>query len=93
MAMLEAWASGVPTIMTAECNLPEGFRAKAALECGYDAPAIATCLENALLLGGADWSRMSAAALKLARTRFSTEAVGASWANAYLGAAGEKAHR
>lgn len=87
MAMLEAWASGVPTIMTAECNLPEGFSAKAALECGYDAPAIATCLESALMLDWADWSQMSAASLKLARTRFSTEAVAECWANIYLNAA------
>ena len=26
MALLEAWASGLPVIMTPECNLPEGLR-------------------------------------------------------------------
>ncbi len=31
MAVLEAWAYGKPVLMTAECNLPEGFAANAAL--------------------------------------------------------------
>ena len=31
MAVLEAWASGVPALMTPWCNLPEGFEAGAAM--------------------------------------------------------------
>ncbi|MFZ9920621.1 MAG: glycosyltransferase [Terrimicrobiaceae bacterium] len=32
MSVLEAWAYGLPVVMTPECNLPEGFAAQAALE-------------------------------------------------------------
>ena len=31
MAVLEAWANGLPALMTPECNLPDGFEAGAAL--------------------------------------------------------------
>ncbi|MER9200803.1 glycosyltransferase [Mesorhizobium sp. M0933] len=32
MAVLEAWAYGLPVLMTRQCNLPEGFDARAAVE-------------------------------------------------------------
>ena len=32
MSVLEAWAYGLPVVMTPECNLPEGFVCQAALE-------------------------------------------------------------
>jgi glycosyltransferase involved in cell wall biosynthesis len=32
MSVLEAWAYGLPVVMTPECNLPEGFASAAALE-------------------------------------------------------------
>ena len=32
MSVLEAWAYGLPVVMTPECNLPEGFAKQAALE-------------------------------------------------------------
>ncbi len=32
MSVLEAWAYGLPVVMTPECNLPEGFACQAALE-------------------------------------------------------------
>jgi glycosyltransferase involved in cell wall biosynthesis len=32
MSVLEAWAYGLPVVMTPECNLPEGFASDAALE-------------------------------------------------------------
>ncbi len=32
MSVLEAWAYGLPVVMTPECNLPEGFASGAALE-------------------------------------------------------------
>ena len=34
MVVLEAWAHGKPVLMTAECNLPEGFSANAAIRIG-----------------------------------------------------------
>ena len=32
MSVLEAWAYGLPVVMTPECNLPDGFASQAALE-------------------------------------------------------------
>jgi poly(glycerol-phosphate) alpha-glucosyltransferase len=32
MSVLEAWAYGLPVVMTPECNLPEGVACQAALE-------------------------------------------------------------
>jgi glycosyltransferase involved in cell wall biosynthesis len=32
MSVLEAWAYGLPVVMTPECNLPEGFASRAAVE-------------------------------------------------------------
>ncbi|MGE3689825.1 MAG: glycosyltransferase [Novosphingobium sp.] len=84
MAMLEAWAAGAPAIMTGQCNLPEGFAAGAAIECGYDAPAIAQALEQALRIAGQDWLALSQAARGLAANRFSTEVIARRWEQAYL---------
>lgn len=83
LAILESWAAGVPTIMTAECNLPEGFAAGAALECGYDAEAIAAALERALAMPRDDWRTMAAAARALAAGRFSASEIGAQWSGVY----------
>ena len=84
LAVLESWAAGTPTIMTAECNLAQGFAAGAALECGYDPPAIATALERALALGGGEWMAMASAARGLAGGPFSLATLSAEWAGIHL---------
>jgi glycosyltransferase involved in cell wall biosynthesis len=86
MAMLEAWAYGTPTIMTAQCNLPEGFAGGAALECGYDAPAIAPVIERGMAMDDGEWDVMSAASLALAEGQFSAGSVVAQWGEAYAAA-------
>lgn len=83
MSVLEGWAAGTPAIKTAECNLPEGFAAGAALECGYDAPAIVRALNQALALTDAQWLAMAQAAHALAAGAFATETVALQWASAY----------
>ncbi|MCO8017965.1 glycosyltransferase [Brevundimonas diminuta] len=40
MAVLEAWAAGQPVIMTAECNLSEGFSSGAAIRIGHSSDEI-----------------------------------------------------
>ncbi|MFM5918591.1 MAG: glycosyltransferase [Novosphingobium sp.] len=89
MAVLEGWAAGTPTVMTSECNLPEGFAAGAAMECGEHAPAIAAALERALNRGESDWLAMSRNAQGLAAGPFSAETIAARWGEAYRRAIAE----
>jgi poly(glycerol-phosphate) alpha-glucosyltransferase len=83
MAILEAWAAGTPTLMTAACHLPQGFAAGAALDCGIEPQAIADRLEHALAIDDSDWARMAEAALDLARGPFSADHVSRRWVEAY----------
>ena len=87
MAILEAWAAATPTLMSAACNLPEGFSARAALDTGIAADSIAGALRRALAMPEPDWQSMSAAAQWLARTRFSAGSVAAQWVAIYRGLA------
>jgi len=43
MSVLEAWAYGLPVLMTPECNLPEGFAAGAAVRIGAEDAKKAEC--------------------------------------------------
>src|SRR4249919_3943134 len=45
MAVLEAWSYAKPVLMTAECNLPEGFKADASLRIGTTPLEIAAGLK------------------------------------------------
>lgn len=83
VALLEAWAHGVPTLQTEECNLPEGFAAKAALPCGIDPVSIARSIEIALAVDGASWLAMSNAARGLASGPFSRATITEQWLWAY----------
>ncbi len=85
MAVLEAWAAGMPVLMSAACNLPEGFAAGAALECGTRAETIAACLLRALGLGHGEWLGMARAAAGLAVKRFAPGVISAQWAEIYAG--------
>lgn len=84
MAVLEGWAAGTPAILTSECNLPEGFEAGAAIECGYDAKAIVPALEAALRIGSTQWLAMARAAHGLATGPFASQTIAARWSEAYL---------
>jgi len=46
MAVLEAWAAGLPVLMTEACNLPEGFEAGAATKLTDDAERLFVGLEQ-----------------------------------------------
>lgn len=85
VVVLEGWAAGTPAILTASCNLPEGFAANAALECGHSPEGIARALETALALDDQSWLEMALAAQGLARGRFSATSVAARWVAAYRG--------
>lgn len=70
LTILEAWAHGLPVLMTEECNVPEGFAAGAALRVGTDPDSIA---EGLLALGRrseAERRRMGSAGRALVERRF-----------------------
>lgn len=51
MAVLEAWAYGLPTLITQECNLPEGFAAEAAIKIKHDGTQTDTPTGKSLIDG------------------------------------------
>jgi poly(glycerol-phosphate) alpha-glucosyltransferase len=83
MVVLEAWAAGTPTVMTAACNLPEGFAAGAALACETEPASIAAALGEVLAMNDSDWATRSAAARALAAGPFGEATVAARWTTAY----------
>jgi len=83
MAILESWAAGVPTVMSVECNLDEGFDAGAAFDSGMTAESVAAALTRAFALEEGDWRRASDAARSLADGPFSATTVAREWVAAY----------
>ena len=70
MTVLEAWSHGLPVVMTAACNLPEGFSTGAALETATSPDAIAATLAKLFRLPEADRSAMGAKGRRLVIERF-----------------------
>jgi poly(glycerol-phosphate) alpha-glucosyltransferase len=78
MAVLEAWACGLPVFMTTNCNLPEGFGAGAAFRIGIEPEEIAGPLVE--LLPQTDLlARAGMAGRELARSNFSWAKVARDW--------------
>jgi poly(glycerol-phosphate) alpha-glucosyltransferase len=86
MAILEAWAAGVPTVMSRACNLDGGFAAGAALDCGTNPDAIAVALRRALAVGDEQWCAMAGAARHLAAGAYAPDTIAESWAGCYRAA-------
>jgi len=76
MAVLEAWAAGVPALMTRACNLDQGFTAGAAVETGEDAGAIAAALRKVMGWPEDALDQARAAARALVAAEFSQTEVG-----------------
>lgn len=76
LAILEAWAMGLPVVMTRECNLEEGFAAGAAIEISPDVAGIGRGLAAAAALTPTERGAMSEAARGLAQSTFSQGTVG-----------------
>ena len=69
MAVLEAWASGLPVLMTRACNLPEGFVAGAAIKLDDNAEQLFVGLEQT------DLAKMGARGRALAKDRFGWDSI------------------
>jgi poly(glycerol-phosphate) alpha-glucosyltransferase len=97
MAVLEAWAHGLPVVMTPECNLPEGVQAGAALEIttggatptsGARISAIRQSLEILMEMSLEDRRAMGAAGRRLVENRFSWPQVARQMTEVYQWVAG-----
>ena len=83
VAILEAWANGVPTLMSLACHLPQGFSSGAAADCGTQADSIAAALRRALALPPMEWRAMSGAATDLASGPFAASTAAQQWRAVY----------
>ena len=83
MAVLEAWAHGLPVVMTPQCNLSEGFSRRAALSVEPNADNISTGLNELRHLSDAERARMGEAGRSLVAEHFTWPAVAAQFADVY----------
>lgn len=81
MAVLEAWSHARPVLMTAACNLPEGFAAGAAIEISTDPAALAVQLAEAL--AAPDLDAIGARGRDMVRERFTWRSIAADHAAVY----------
>jgi poly(glycerol-phosphate) alpha-glucosyltransferase len=70
MVVLEAWAYGKPVLMTPECNLPEGFTAKAALRIESKSKSMTEGLQQLFEMSPGDRQTMGRNGLVLVQDRF-----------------------
>ena len=83
MSILEAWAYRLPVLMTAECNLPEGFEAKAAVEIVADAERAAEALAAFLYLPESERLTMGNRGRQLVEERFDWSSIAAQMSAVY----------
>jgi poly(glycerol-phosphate) alpha-glucosyltransferase len=83
MSVLEAWAYGLPVVMTPECNLPEGFAADAAIRIGTDTESIAQGLEALFSMSEGDLCKMGEKGRGLVKERFTWQTVAAQMREVY----------
>jgi poly(glycerol-phosphate) alpha-glucosyltransferase len=88
MAILEAAAHGLPTVCTAECNLPELFTAGAGCKISLDIEQMALDLAAFFSLGFDQRCQIGAAARALVQQRYQWDSVAAQFESVYAWAAG-----
>lgn len=75
MTILEAWSNGLPVLMTPQCNLPEGFHAKAALRIEAIPESIEQGLRTLFAMSEYDLSLMGDRGRALVLERFAWTSV------------------
>jgi poly(glycerol-phosphate) alpha-glucosyltransferase len=71
MVILEAWAYGKPVVMTPECNLPEGFSARAGIRITTDVEGIAHGLTKLFGMSAQELNELGRNGLRLTEEKFS----------------------
>ena len=77
MAVLEAWAHGLPVLMTPQCNIPEGFTTDAAIKVEPNPDDIAAGLLALFSMNEADRVKMGQRGLVLVNEKFTWTKVAA----------------
>lgn len=75
IAVLEAWASGLPALITPQCNLPEGEAAGAAIPIVVGAEGVATGLRRLFALSDDERRQIGARGRALVADRFTWDSV------------------
>ena len=70
MALLEAWASALPVVMTPECNVPEGFAAGTAIRIDANPESIADGLDTLHAMSDCERSAMGARGCRLVKEKY-----------------------
>ncbi|WP_374236382.1 MULTISPECIES: glycosyltransferase [unclassified Thiocapsa] len=83
MVVLEAWAYGLPVLMTDACNLPEGFQDEAAIRLPLDPDGMAATLADVMALDPQTLSAMGARGRRLVERRFTWGRIGGDMAEVY----------
>ena len=82
-AVLEAWASGLPTLITPHCNLPEGYAVGAALRIEPEPEAIAAGLQTLFALSEESRLTMGRRGRELVGARFTWGRVATEFESVY----------
>ncbi|HEV3271722.1 MAG TPA: glycosyltransferase [Candidatus Methylacidiphilales bacterium] len=83
MVVLEAWAYAKPVLMTAECNLPEGFAADAALRLEPTAESLSEGLRRLFAMSGEELQAMGRRGCTLVENRFAWRKLAVEMASVY----------
>jgi poly(glycerol-phosphate) alpha-glucosyltransferase len=75
MSVLEAWAYGLPVIMTEFCNIPEGFAAQAAIRVEPRPESIAEGLESFFSLADEERGAIGECGRRLVEERFTWDSI------------------
>ena len=90
MSVLEAWAYRLPVLMTAECNLAEGFRESAALRIRPKREDIRDGLRELFDLPRAQRQEMGARGQSIVKKKYSWESLSEDMKDVYSWVVGEK---
>lgn len=83
MSVLEAWSYGKPTVITTACNLPEGTRHNAAIECEPSIDGLETSLCNLFSLRRSEREQLGKNARQLVEQQFTWEIVAEKMSEVY----------
>lgn len=83
MTVLEAWAYGLPVLMTPQCNIPEGFACEAAIRSDSTPESLAEGLNTLFSLNKRDRLTMGARGLELVKIKFTWARVAAQMYEVY----------